>query len=135
MTSGFEGATASAPTDDASFTESNTGYHVSPALVVFQTPPMGETAYKAPGWPITPDTADTRPARNGPRLRHERPGSMSVLTPWPAPHAERGEVGGTMRMMPRRFLVWGNVSLETGRERPESRFMPPILLLLMTQPR
>src|ERR1043166_4861344 len=75
MTSGFDGATASAPTDDASFTESKTGYHVSPALVVFQTPPTGKPASNWPGCPIAPDTADTRPARKGPMLRQERPAS------------------------------------------------------------
>jgi hypothetical protein len=41
MTSGLDGATATAPTEEASFTESKMGYQVSPALVVFQTPPTG----------------------------------------------------------------------------------------------
>ena len=41
MMLGSEGATSIAPTDEASFTESKTGYHVSPADVVFQTPPSG----------------------------------------------------------------------------------------------
>src|SRR5437762_14301433 len=80
MTSGLEGATAMAPTDEASFTESKTGYQVSPALVVFQTPPTGSPMSNVPACPMAPDTADTRPARNGPRLRQEKPASSGAGT-------------------------------------------------------
>jgi len=44
MTLGSDGATSSAPTDDASVTPSKIGVQVSPALVVFQTPPSGRPA-------------------------------------------------------------------------------------------
>jgi hypothetical protein len=39
--SGFDGATSTDPIDETSLIASNTGYQVSPALVVFQTPPAG----------------------------------------------------------------------------------------------
>ena len=43
MMSGFDGATATAPTDPVR-TESNIGAHVTPALVVLQTPPVAAAA-------------------------------------------------------------------------------------------
>jgi hypothetical protein len=44
MMFGSDGATSIAPTDDTSLIASNTGYQVSPALVVFQTPAAGSPA-------------------------------------------------------------------------------------------
>src|SRR6266496_374105 len=41
ITLGSDGATSMAPMDETLLTESKIGYHVSPALVVFQTPPFG----------------------------------------------------------------------------------------------
>src|SRR5437773_6612574 len=72
MTLGSDGATSMAPMDDTVRIESKTGNHVSPALVVFQTPPAGVPAENTPGCPMAPDTAEIRPPRKGPTLRHTR---------------------------------------------------------------
>src|ERR1035437_4894544 len=95
MMLGSDGATCTEPTDDASFTESKIGYHVVPALVVFQTPPSGSPMKNVPGLPITPLTAETRPPRNGPIMRHCRPemrfGSIGAAAPRANNPASRAE--------------------------------------------
>src|ERR1051325_1208154 len=59
--------------DDTVVMESKTGYQVAPALVVFQTPPFAGPKWNPPGCPMAPDTAERRPPRKGPTLRHARP--------------------------------------------------------------
>src|SRR5690349_25132398 len=57
-TSGFDGATSTAPTVPAR-TESKTGVQVTPAFVVFQTPPVAAPAYTM--FPVRPPR-DSTPA-------------------------------------------------------------------------
>src|ERR1044072_7826063 len=83
MTSGFDGATASAPTDDASFTESKTAYHVSPPLVVLPTPPARKARENRPrlrdppargGHATRAEWPDVAPGEAGEQLRRDRVG-------------------------------------------------------------
>src|SRR6267378_811791 len=75
----FDGATSTAPITSASLTLSNIGHQVAPALVVFHTPPAGMPTKNVPGSPMTPETAEMRPPRNGPTLRQTSAASKSGL--------------------------------------------------------
>src|SRR6266571_3129945 len=68
-TSGFDSATATAPTDELFSWPSVTGAQFVPLSVVFHRPPPTAPKYASFGRPLTPDTAIDRPPRSGPMLR------------------------------------------------------------------
>src|SRR6185437_6313587 len=68
MMSGFEGATASEPTEPVGC-PSKIGFHVRPKSSLFQTPPSVAAMKKTLGWSGIPSIATVRPARNGPIQR------------------------------------------------------------------
>src|SRR6185436_6971288 len=68
--SGLDSDTATAPTDELLIWPSVTGAQVSPASVVFHSPPPTAPKYPSFGRPLTPVTAIDRPPRSGPMLRH-----------------------------------------------------------------
>src|ERR1035437_1893995 len=77
MTLGSDGATSIAPTDDASLTASRAGYHVTPALVVFQTPPSGRPTENTPGRPSSPvPRYCLRSRRDGSAFTHTGSGNI-----------------------------------------------------------
>src|SRR6476619_4345741 len=61
ITSGFDSATATAPTEALVIRLSVIGAHVVPPSVVFQSPPPVAPKYPTFGWPFTPLIAIDRP--------------------------------------------------------------------------
>src|SRR5262245_24738209 len=76
-TSGFDSATATAPTDEDEKDLSETGRQVTPPSVVFQSPPpVAPKSYSSGRLPL-PATACDRPPRAGPIDRHFNPVSSA----------------------------------------------------------
>src|SRR5690349_8275505 len=73
MTSGLDGATATAPTDEVSSPLSVTGFHVVPPSTAFHSPPPVAPKKYSSGRASLPETVMDRPPRFGPRSRHFRP--------------------------------------------------------------
>src|SRR5215831_8788457 len=69
MTSGFDSATATAPTDALVIWLSVMAAQVVPPSVVFHRPPPVAPKYPTFGCPRTPVTVRERPPRSGPTLR------------------------------------------------------------------
>src|ERR1043165_4563942 len=72
---GFEGATAIAPIDPVGWS-SKIGFHVRPASVVFQTPPLFTPMKNVSGRSGIPAAPTVRPARYGPMHRQRRQSYM-----------------------------------------------------------
>src|SRR2546429_370889 len=66
---GFDGATTTAPIDAAN-PPSKIGFNVTPTSAVFHTQPPSAPIKSLAGYPVTPATPFTLPARNGPIIRH-----------------------------------------------------------------
>src|SRR5687767_7064434 len=100
--SGFDSATATAPTDALLICPSVTGDHASPPSVVFHSPPPVAPKYASFGRPRTPAAAMDRPPRSGPMLRHryalrmaESSGAAAVRARRPA-RVESMELGAAV---------------------------------------
>src|SRR5579871_6479021 len=76
--SGFDSATATAPTDDVVIWVSVTGFQERPPSMVFHNPPPTAPKYPSFGRPLTPETAMERPPRSGPMLRQRRPSRIAL---------------------------------------------------------
>ena len=87
--SGFDSDTRIAPMEGVWKNPSETFCQLSPALVVFQTPPPDAPMKKVSGWSLTPATAVTRPPRLGPRERKwsSRKRSCGTVSPAKEPRA------------------------------------------------
>src|SRR5438094_559000 len=87
--SGFDSDTRIAPMEGVWKNPSETFCQLSPALVVFQTPPPDAPMKKVSGWSLTPATAVTRPPRLGPRERKwsSRKRSCGTVSPPPTPRS------------------------------------------------
>src|SRR6185369_6601768 len=77
-TSGFESATATAPTDELLIWPSVTGFQLRPPSTVFQRPPPTAPKYPSLGRPFTPVIAMERPPRSGPMLRHRSASTIAL---------------------------------------------------------
>src|SRR5688572_6809665 len=101
--SGFDSATATAPTEEDLKKRSETARHVTPPSVVFHNPPPVAPKKYSSGRLALPAAACDRPPRGGPSERQRNPpnrtgsktaGSLDAPAAWPCACANRGRRSG-----------------------------------------